>query len=138
MKSVEKVAPKDYVLPFTDEKVSDIRKSQELRDNMTGYSTRYEWDKEKAIAEKLSGEGKHLDAAWNIFTNFDRYLAESAPEMAAMFVPYVGLPAVASTRLSEQMEDFKTKTNGRDMTVGEAFASMATILPLLYAEKRFS
>ena len=51
--SVEKVAPKDYVLPFTDEKLSDIRKSQELRDNMTGYSTRYDWDKEKAIAEKL-------------------------------------------------------------------------------------
>lgn len=132
--SIDKVAPKDYVLPLTDEKLSDIRKSQELRDDMTGYSTRYEWDKEKAIAEKLSGEGKHLEAAWNIFKNFDRFLAESAPEMAVMMVPYAGIPAVASTRLSEQMEDFK-ETNGRDMTVGEAFASMATILPLLYAEK---
>ena len=132
--TVDKWVPKDDILLGTGERISDVRKDQKLRDRMTGYDSRYDWEQEQKAYQDVVGKGKYGEAAWNVVTNLDRYLATSAPEMAVMFVPYVGIPAAAATRLNNQMEEFE-KTNKRKMTTEEAIASASTILPLMYAEK---
>ena len=132
--TVDKWLPKNAELIGTGRNVQDIRENQELRNRMTGFDSRYEWAEEQKEYQQNVKEGKYVDAAWNVVKNFDRYLAESAPEMAAILIPYAGIPAVAASRLNNQMEEFE-KTNGRKMTTEEAFNSAATIIPLLYAEK---
>lgn len=132
--SLDKYLPTNAELIGTGQKVQSIRNSTELRDKMAGFDTRKAWDEEKAKFQKEVGDGKYASAAWNVVTNFDRYLAESAPEMAVMMVPYAGIPAVAASRLNNQMEEFE-KTNKRSMTTEEAVHSLSTIVPLLYAEK---
>lgn len=132
--SLDKYLPTNAELIGTGQKVQSIRNSTELRDKMAGFDTREAWNEEKAKFQKEVGDGKYASAAWNVVTNFDRYLAESAPEMAVMMVPYAGIPAVAASRLNSQMEEFE-KTSKRSMTTDEAVQSLATIVPLLYAEK---
>ena len=102
---------------------------------MTGYDSRYDWEQEQKAYQDVVGKGKYGEAAWNVVTNLDRYLATFAPEMAVMFVPYVGIPAAAATRLNNQMEEFE-KTNKRKMTTEEAIGSAATILPLMYPRRQ--
>lgn len=132
--TVDKWLPKNAELIGTGKNVQDIRENQALRDRMTGFDSRYKWAEEQKEYQQNVKEGKYVDAAWNVVKNFDRYLAESAPEMAAILIPYAGIPAVAASRLNNQMEEFE-KTNDRKMTTEEAFNSAATIIPLLYAEK---
>ena len=132
--SLNKYLPTNAELLGTGQKVQSIRNSTELRDKMAGFDTRDAWNEEKAKFQKEVGDDKYASAAWNVVTNFDRYLAESAPEMAVMMVPYAGIPAVAASRLNNQMEEFE-KTNKRSMTTEEAIHSLTTIVPLLYAEK---
>ena len=132
--TVDKWLPKNAELIGTGKNVQDIRENQALKDRMTGFDSRYKWAEEQKEYQQNVKEGKYVDAAWNVVKNFDRYLAESAPEMAAILIPYAGIPAVAASRLNNQMEEFE-KTNGRKMTTEEAFNSAATIIPLLYAEK---
>ena len=103
--TVDKWVPKDDILLGTGERISDVRKDQKLRDRMTGYDSRYDWEQEQKAFQDVVGKGKYGEAAWNVVTNLDRYLATSAPEMAVMFVPYVGIPAAAATRLNNQMKD---------------------------------
>lgn len=132
--SLDKYLPTNAELLGTGQKVQSIRNSTDLRDKMSGFDTRKAWDEEKAKFQKEVGDDKYASAAWNVVTNFDRYLAESAPEMAVMMVPYAGIPAVAGSRLNNQMEEFE-KINKRSMTTEEAIQSLSTIVPLLYAEK---
>ena len=117
--SLDKYLPTNAELLGTGQKVQSIRNSTELRDKMAGFDTREAWNEEKAKFQKEVGDGKYASAAWNVVTNFDRYLAESAPEMAVMMVPYAGISAVAASRLNNQMEEFE-KTNKRSMTTEEA------------------
>ena len=134
--TVDKWVPKNDILIGTGVRVQDLRgdNADATADRLSGFSSRYDWNKEQEIYQDLVKDGKYGEAALNVIQNFDRYLATSAPQTAAIMVPYVGIPAVAAARLNEQMDEFE-EVNGRKMTVGEATASAATILPLLYAEK---
>lgn len=132
--NVDKYLPKNPKLLGTDLTVEEARTNQEKVDESVGFSTRDAWQAEKKNFQDNVGEGKYATAAWNVVTNLDRFLAESAPEMVALMVPYAGMPAVLATRLNNQMEAFE-ETNGRKMTTEEAFTTAATILPSLVAEK---
>lgn len=132
--NIDKYLPKNPRLLGTDLTVAEARTNQEKVDKSVGYSTRDAWQEEKKAFQDAVGESSYGTAAWNVVSNLDRYLAESAPEMAALMVPYAGMPAVLATRLNNQMEAFE-ENNDRKMTTEEAFATAATILPSLVAEK---
>ena len=132
--NIDKYLPKNARLLGTDLTVEEARSNQEKVDKYVGYSTRDAWQAEKKNFQDNVGEGKYATAAWNVVKNLDRFLSESAPEMAALMVPYAGMPAVLATRLNNQMEAFE-ENNGRKMTTEEAFTTAATILPSLVAEK---
>lgn len=132
--NIDKYLPKNPRLLGTDLTVDEARTNQEKVDKSVGYSTRDAWQEEKKAFQDAVGESSYGTAAWNVVSNLDRYLAESAPEMAALMVPYAGMPAVLATRLNNQMEAFE-ENNDRKMTTEEAFATAATILPSLGAEK---
>ena len=132
--NIDKYLPKNPRLLGTDLTVDEARTNQEKVDKSVGYSTRDAWQEEKKAFQDAVGESSYGTAAWNVVSNLDRYLAESAPEMAALMVPYAGMPAVLATRLNNQMEAFE-ENNDRKMTTEEAFATAATILPSLVAEK---
>ncbi len=132
--NIDKYLPKDTKLLGTDLTIEQARKDQELVDQKVGYNSRDAWNAEKkAYSENIKNK-EYGSAAWNVVSNLDRYLAESAPEMAVLMVPYTGIPSVVATRLNNQMEEFK-QNNKRDMTTEEAFATAASILPSLLAEK---
>lgn len=118
----------------TDKLVEDVRKNEKLRDELVGYGTRDAWAAEKLKFQTAVGDKAYGDAVWNVVTNLDRYLAESAPEMALLMVPYAGIPSLVGTRLSNQMEEFEA-TNGREMTPEEMMTTGATILGTLVPEK---
>ena len=132
--NIDKYLPKNPKLLGTDLTVEEARTNQEKVDESVGFSTRDAWQAEKKNFQDNVGEGKYATAAWNVVTNLDRFLADSAPEMVALMAPYAGMPAVLATRLNNQMEAFE-ETNGRKMTTEEAFTTAATILPSLVAEK---
>ena len=132
--NIDKYLPKNPRLLGTDLTVDEARTNQEKVDKSVGYSTRDAWQEEKKAFQDAVGESSYGTAAWNVVSNLDRYLAESAPEMAALMVPYAGMPAVLATRLNNQMEAFE-ENNDRKMTTEEAFTTAATILPSLVAEK---
>lgn len=132
--NIDKYLPKNPRLLGTDLTVDEARTNQEKVDKSVGYSTRDAWQEEKKAFQDAVGESSYGTAAWNVVSNLDRYLAESAPEMAALMVPYAGMPAVLATRLNNQLEAFE-ENNGRKMTTEEAFTTAATILPSLVAEK---
>lgn len=132
--NIDKYLPKNPRLLGTDLTVDEARNNQEKVDKSVGYSTRKAWQEEKKAFQDAVGESSYGTAAWNVVSNLDRYLAESAPEMVALMAPYVGMPAVLATRLNNQMEVFE-ENNGRKMTTEEAFTTAATILPSLVAEK---
>lgn len=132
--NIDKYLPENAKLLGTDLTVEEARKDQEKVYKSVGYSTRDAWNEEKKAYSANITNKEYGSAAWNVVTNLDRYLAESAPEMAVLMTPYAGIPAVVATRLNNQMEMFK-ETNKRDMTTEEAFATAASILPSLLAEK---
>ena len=132
--SIDKYLPENPKLLGTDLTIEQARKNTTLVDSSVGYDSRKAWDAEKKEYGKNITNKEYGSAAWNVVTNLDRYLAESAPEMAVLMVPYVGIPSVVATRLNNQMDGFE-KTNGRKMTTEEAFATAASILPSLLAEK---
>lgn len=132
--NIDKYLPKNPRLLGTNLTVEEARTNQEKVDKSVGYSTRKAWQEEKKAFQDAVGESSYGTAAWNVVSNLDRYLAESAPEMVALMAPYVGMPAVLATRLNNQMEVFE-ENNGRKMTTEEAFTTAATILPSLVAEK---
>lgn len=118
----------------TDELVDTIRNNEKVRDEIVGYGSRDLWNAEQnKFAKAVEGE-KYGQAAWNVVTNLDRYLAQSAPEMALLMTPYVGMPTLVGTRLSNQMEAFE-KSNGRPMTAAEAVETAVTITATLVPEK---
>lgn len=132
--NVDKYLPKNPKLLGTDLTVEEARKNQEKVDASVGYDTRRLWDNEQKEMMQAVGDSDYATAAWTVVKNFDRYVATSAPEMAVLMVPGGGVPAVVATRLNNQMEEFE-KTNGRKMTISEAFTTAASILPSLLAEK---
>lgn len=132
--NIDKYLPKNPRLLGTNLTVEEARTNQEKVDKSVGYSTRKAWQEEKKAFQDAVGESSYGTAAWNVVSNLDRYLAESAPEMVALMAPYVGMPAVLATRLNNQMEAFE-ENNGRKMTTEEAFTTATTILPSLVAEK---
>ena len=132
--NIDKYLPENAKLLGTDLTVEEARKDQEKVDKSVGYSTRDAWNEEKKAYSANITNKEYGSAAWNVATNLDRYLAESAPEMAVLMTPGAGIPAVVATRLNNQMDEFE-KTNGRKMTTEEAFATAASIVPSLIAEK---
>ena len=132
--NIDKYLPENAKLLGTDLTVEEARKDQEKVDKSVGYSTRDAWNEEKKAYSANITNKEYGSAAWNVATNLDRYLAESAPEMAVLMTPYAGIPSVVATRLNNQMDEFE-KTNGRKMTTEEAFATAASIVPSLIAEK---
>lgn len=132
--NIDKYLPENAKLLGTDLTVEEVRKDQEKVDKSVGYSTRDAWNEEKKAYSANITNKEYGSAAWNVATNLDRYLAESAPEMAVLMTPYAGIPSVVATRLNNQMDEFE-KTNGRKMTTEEAFATAASIVPSLIAEK---
>ncbi len=132
--NIDKYLPENAKLLGTDLTVEEARKDQEKVDKSVGYSTRDAWTEEKKAYSANITNKEYGSAAWNVATNLDRYLAESAPEMAVLMTPGAGIPAVVATRLNNQMDEFE-KTNGRKMTTEEAFATAASIVPALIAEK---
>ena len=132
--NVDKYLPENPKLLGTDITVEEARKDQEKVDSITGFDSRKAWKNEQKKFEESVSEGKYGEATWNVVKNLDRYLVTSAPEMAAMMVPYAGIPSVVATRLNNQMEEFE-KNNGRKMTTEESLETAASILPLVYAEK---
>lgn len=132
--NIDKYLPENPKLLGTDLTIEQARKDQEAVDKSVGYSTRDAWAEEKKAYSANITNKEYGSAAWNVATNLDRYLAESAPEMAVLMVPGAGIPSVVATRLNNQMDEFE-KTNGRKMTTEEAFATAASIVPSLIAEK---
>lgn len=132
--NIDKYLPENAKLLGTDLTVEEARKDQEKVDKSVGYSTRDAWNEEKKAYSANITNKEYGSAAWNVATNLDRYLAESAPEMAVLMTPGAGIPSVVATRLNNQMDEFE-KTNGRKMTTEEAFATAASIVPSLIAEK---
>ena len=132
--NIDKYLPENAKLLGTDLTVEEARKDQEKVDKSVGYSTRDAWNEEKKAYSANITNKEYGSATWNVVTNLDRYLAESAPEMAVLMTPGAGIPAVVATRLNNQMDEFE-KTNGRKMTTEEAFATAASIVPALIAEK---
>ncbi len=132
--NIDKYLPENPKLLGTDLTIEQARKDQEKVDKSVGYSTRDAWNEEKKAYSANITNKEYGSAAWNVATNLDRYLAESAPEMAVLMTPGAGIPAVVATRLNNQMDEFE-KTNGRKMTTEEAFATAASIVPSLIAEK---
>lgn len=132
--NIDKYLPENPKLLGTDLTVEEARKDQEKVDKSVGYSTRDAWNEEKKAYSANITNKEYGSAAWNVVTNLDRYLAESAPEMAVLMTPGAGIPSVVATRLNNQMDEFE-KTNGRKMTTEEAFATAASIVPSLIAEK---
>lgn len=132
--NIDKYLPENAKLLGTDLTVEEARKDQEKVDKSVGYSTRDAWNEEKKAYSANITKKEYGSAAWNVATNLDRYLAESAPEMAVLMTPYAGIPSVVATRLNNQMDEFE-KTNGRKMTTEEAFATAASIVPSLIVEK---
>ena len=132
--NIDKYLPENAKLLGTDLTVEEARKDQEKVDKSVGYSTRDAWNEEKKAYSANITNKEYGSAAWNVATNLDRYLAESAPEMAVLMTPYAGIPSVVATRLNNQMDEFE-KTNGRKMTTEEAFATAASIVPSLIVEK---
>lgn len=118
----------------TDELVETIRKDSKVRDELVGFGSRPEWEKEQLKFSKAVEGGKYGEAAWNVVTNLDRYLAQSAPEMALLMTPYAGVPSVVGTRLNNQMEEFEAN-NGRPMTTQEAIGTAAAITAVIVPEK---
>lgn len=118
----------------TDELVENVRKNEKLRDEVVGYGTRDAWQAEQLKYQTAVGGSKYGEAAWNVVMNLDRYLAESAPEMGLLMVPYAGIPSLVGTRLSNQMEEFEANNN-REMTPDEMLSTGATILATLVPEK---
>jgi hypothetical protein len=133
--TVDKYLPINNELMFVGEKVQKVREDQALRDEIAGLSkeSREEWNKAQQGIMEAAENKEYGKMAWNILTNVPRYLADSAPEMAAMFLPG-GAPLVIGSRLSNQMEEFK-KNNDRDMTAGEAMETALAIAGTVYAEK---
>lgn len=132
--NIDKYLPENAKLLGTDLTVEEARKDQEKVDKSVGYSTRDAWNEEKKAYSANITNKEYGSAAWNVATNLDRYLAESAPEMAVLMTPGAGIPSVVATRLNNQMDEFE-KINGRKMTTEEAFATAASIVPSLIAEK---
>ena len=132
--NIDKYLPENAKLLGTDLTVEEARKDQEKVDKSVGYSTRDAWNEEKKAYSANITNKEYGSAAWNVVTNLDRHLADSAPEMAVLMTPGAGIPAVVATRLNNQMDEFE-KTNGRKMTTEEAFATAASIVPSLIAEK---
>lgn len=132
--NIDKYLPENPKLLGTDLTIEQARKDQEKVDKSVGYSTRDAWAEEKKAYSANITNKEYGSAAWNVATNLDRYLAESAPEMAVLMTPGAGIPSVVATRLNNQMDEFE-KTNGRKMTTEEAFATAASIVPSLIAEK---
>lgn len=132
--NIDKYLPENPKLLGTDLTIEQARKDQEKVDKSVGYSTRDAWNEEKKAYSANITNKEYGSAAWNVVTNLDRYLAESAPEMAVLMTPGAGIPAVVATRLNNQMDEFE-KNNGRKMTTEEAFATAASIVPALIAEK---
>ncbi|MFW9602486.1 MAG: hypothetical protein ACMV1B_09215 [Prevotella sp.] len=132
--NIDKYLSENPKLLGTDLTIEQARKDQEAVDKSVGYSTRDAWNEEKKAYSANITNKEYGSAAWNVVTNLDRYLAESAPEMAVLMTPYTGIPSVVATKLNNQMDEFE-KTNGRKMTTEEAFATAASIVPSLVAEK---
>lgn len=110
--------------------------AQKLRDELTGVQaqTRADFQGTMQASGKDWEEGNYGDSMLKAITVLPQILAESAPEMAALFVPYAGIGIVTGTRLSEQAEEFE-KNNGRPMTHGEMLETGAAIMGTLYLEK---
>ena len=133
--NVDKYLPMNAELIGTDRPVQEIRSNQNLRDEIAGLkpSSRKEWQAaQKEVHENAENE-EYGKMAWNIVTHLPSYLADSAPEMAAMMIPG-GALTVVGTRLSNQMEEFE-KNNDRGMTVGEATEAGLAIAATVYFEK---
>lgn len=134
--NIDKYLPMNEKLIGFDAKLQDIRENQDLRDSLVGYSKadREAWSSAQQEVLEAAENKNYGKLAWKIVTHLPEYLADSAPEMAALMVPGAGLPAVVGTRLSNQMEEFK-KNNGRDMTAGEAIETGLAITATLAYEK---
>jgi hypothetical protein len=118
----------------TEATINEIRENTELRDELSGFNSRKEWDVERQKLLTAVENDEYGEAAWSVLTNLDRYLAESAPETGVILVPWAGIPSLVGTRLSNQMEQFE-ENNGREMNGTEAATAAAGILATLYGER---
>ncbi|NCB02907.1 MAG: hypothetical protein EOM67_12170, partial [Spirochaetia bacterium] len=86
--TVDKWVPKNDILIGTGVRVQDLRgdNADATADRLSGFSSRYDWNKEQEIYQDLVKDGKHGEAALNVIQNFDRYLATSATQTAAIMI----------------------------------------------------
>jgi endonuclease YncB( thermonuclease family) len=118
--NVDKWLPLNTRLIGFDDDMQELRENTALRDQITEFSkeSRKEYNEAKREMLRNAENKEYGRLAWNVMTNLPELLADSIPEMSALFLPG-GAPTVIGTRLSNQMEEFKSNNN-RDMTAGEA------------------
>jgi len=125
-------------LPFTNKSIKEVldpKKGQAVADAMAGLSSKARATFSGAMqqSEGQWEKGDYLGSMWTAAKHLDQLLAQSAPETAALFVPYVGAPLVAATRASNQAEMYKENNPGKEYDAsqyaGSFLANMALLLP---------